>query len=322
MKYLACTLSLGALLFASCSDSTDEASSAAPPSPPASAADTPPPAASTSQQIGIFVSNYPLSYFVSRLAGDSVAMLLPSTAGDPAFWQPKPEHIPILQNTGVLFFNGAGYEKWANAATLPQDRIVDTSKAFADKYITIPDTVTHSHGPSGDHSHQGTAFTTWIDFTQASQQAQAVNNALTQIGLISPQQAEAAFAQLNADLLALDNDLKKITANNNGLPLLASHPVYDYLGRQYQLNLNSVLWEPSVAPNDNEWAALQEALKTHPAKWMIWESQPLPETVTRLQALGINSVVFDPCSNRPAQGDFLSTMRQNVENMKPVFASQ
>jgi zinc transport system substrate-binding protein len=45
---------------------------------------------------------------------------------------------------------------------------------------------------------------------------------------------------------------------------------------------------------------------------MIWEDQPLPEVVTRLGEMGIRSLVFRPCGNRPASGDFFSIMAESV----------
>jgi len=36
-------------------------------------------------------------------------------------------------------------------------------------------------------------------------------------------------------------------------------------------------------------------------------------------AIGVKSLVFDPCGNKPDQGDFLSVMWQNVENLKSAF---
>ena len=63
----------------------------------------------------------------------------------------------------------------------------------------------------------------------------------------------------------------------------------------------------------------QRLLQEHPAKWLLWERTPLAETVTQLKALGVSSLVFDPCANVPEQGDFLSLMRQNLENLKPAF---
>ena len=60
-------------------------------------------------------------------------------------------------------------------------------------------------------------------------------------------------------------------------------------------------------------------LKRHPAQWMIWEGEPLKETGERLEAVGIHSLVFDPCGNTPAKGDFMRIMRQNVKNLKRAF---
>jgi zinc transport system substrate-binding protein len=53
---------------------------------------------------------------------------------------------------------------------------------------------------------------------------------------------------------------------------------------------------------------------------MIWEVEPLPESVARLEEMGIRSVVFDPCGNRPDDGDFLTVMKDNATRLQRVFA--
>ena len=73
-------------------------------------------------------------------------------------------------------------------------------------------------------------------------------------------------------------------------------------------------------PNDSQWAELEGMLKKHRARWMIWEGQPAEKTVERLRALGMESVVFAPCANRPAAGDFLSVMTENTKNLDRVFS--
>jgi zinc transport system substrate-binding protein len=45
----------------------------------------------------------------------------------------------------------------------------------------------------------------------------------------------------------------------------------------------------------------------------------MKESAEWLKAIGVDSLVFNPCSNTPDQGDFLSVMRQNVENLIPAF---
>ena len=95
--------------------------------------------------------------------------------------------------------------------------------------------------------------------------------------------------------------------------------MYQYFARRYRLNIQAVLWEPDVVPDQEQWRQLQSMLNQHKAKWMIWEGEPVADTASRLQATGINSTVFDPSANKPNQGDFLSVMRSNLNNLQSVF---
>ena len=45
---------------------------------------------------------------------------------------------------------------------------------------------------------------------------------------------------------------------------------------------------------------------------MVWEGEPLESMVDALAERGISSVVFDPCGNRPGEGDYLSVMAGNA----------
>ena len=103
------------------------------------------------------------------------------------------------------------------------------------------------------------------------------------------------------------------------MSLVASHPVYQYFARRYKLNLEAVLWEPDVYPDEGMWRDLKKLLSNHPAKWMIWEGDPLSKSVKKLQKLGVKSIVFDPCGNKPDSGDFMTVMNDNLRNLKKVF---
>jgi zinc transport system substrate-binding protein len=264
--------------------------------------------------------NQPLHAFASRLGGEAIEAVLPAPADeDPAFWQPDDVALTAFQQADLILLNGATYSKWTEKASLPTSRSVDTSAAFKDRFIQIEDSAPHSHGPEGEHSHAGTAFTTWIDLSQAVQQADAVRTAL---GRLLPDQAAAIdgrFATLKAELEALDARLLKVGERLARAPLLASHPVYHYWARRYGFNLQSVLWEPETVPDDKAMAELQALLAKHPAKWMVWEGEPAKESVAKLEALGIRSVVFDPCGNRPDEGDFFSVMAANVAALEKAF---
>ncbi len=270
----------------------------------------------------IYASNYPLAYFAERISGKPERVIFPEIDGDPAFWEPVLDDIITMQQADVILLNGATYEKWKTHVSLPRRKIVETADGFKDQFLGLEHAVNHSHGPSGDHSHVGTAFTTWMDFSLAVSQAEAVKNALVTIGIAPENELDKNYETLKQQLQAIDQELKKITEEYSEVPLVASHPVYQYFARRYNLNLQAVLWEPDIFPEEDKWNELKELVKRHPAKWMIWEGEPLPESVSKLKKMGIESIVFDPCGNRPDEGDFMLVMKDNVANLRNVFRKE
>jgi len=271
-------------------------------------------------RLTVYTVNYPLQYFAQRIAGEHAEVTFPTPGDeDPALWQPTVEIIAGYQQADLILLNGANYAKWVNRGSLPRHKLVNTSASFRDRYIHVKVGTTHSHGPGGEHSHAGTAFTTWLDFNQAAEQARAIADAMTRKQPALEEVFVRNFTALEADLLALDKLIQSIVATRPDLPLMASHPVYQYFQRRYGLNLQSVMWEPGEVPGEAQWTGLERILKEHPARWMIWESEPHPQSVKRLRGMGVESIVFNPAANRPEAGDFLNVMRQNVKHLQRVF---
>ncbi|MEB3161342.1 MAG: metal ABC transporter substrate-binding protein [Synechocystis sp.] len=267
----------------------------------------------------VYVTNYPLQYFAERIVGNTIKInyLVPPNI-DPAFWQPTSQDIAQMQAGDLIFVNGATYEKWLNTVSLSEAKLVNTSVSFQDRYIAAPSGSVHRHGPEGEHQHTGTAFTTWLDFKQAIAQADAIRGALTKLRPDLAETFQGNFETLKQDLEAFDQQLLDITANKHQIPLLASHPVYQYFARAYGLNLKSLHWEPDDVPTEVQWQELQKLLQSHPAQWIIWEDTPNPETVAQLKQLNINSLVFNPLGNQSDPEDFISLMNQNLSSLKPI----
>jgi len=271
-------------------------------------------------KLTVYVVNYPLQYFAQRIGGEHVIVVFPApTDIDPAYWMPDTKTISDYQKADLILLNGAGYAKWINKATLPQFRMVNTSAGFKDQYIETAEILTHSHGSEGEHAHESLAFTTWIDFSLAARQAKAIAAALSRKRPEMKDTFQKNFQELEQDLLKLDRNLKTLVSKDPSRPLVVSHPVYDYFARRYGLNIKSVHWEPDEIPTNEQMLELNRILKEHPAKWMVWEGIPTKKSVERLQAIGVESLVFDPCGNAPNQRDFLSVMRQNIRNLEPAF---
>jgi zinc transport system substrate-binding protein len=271
------------------------------------------------QALEVYAVNYPLAYFAGRIGGEAVKVVFPVPRGvDPAFWNPDAKTIANFQSADLILLNGAGYARWVARASLPRRRLVDTSKAFRDRFIRIEDAVTHAHGPSGAHAHAGTAFVTWLDPQQAIAQARAITRAFSRAHSAKAQQFEEGLKRLVADLETLDRELEAALQPFSGQPIVASHPIYQYLARRYALELKSVTWEPDQPPGAAEWRTFGKLLEGHRAHVMLWEAPPADATAARLSALGLRSVVFDPCANRPAEGDFMRVMRDNVAALRAI----
>ena len=276
-----------------------------------------------SRTLFVYVVNYPLKYFAERIGGERVQVRFPAPADeDPAYWSPGSDVIAAYQQADLVLLNGADYAKWISKVSLPSSKLVDTSGASQDRLIKLKDHATHTHGPKGEHAHGSLAFTTWLDPTLAVEQARAVKDAL--VAKLPDRKIEFAnrFAELEKDLLKLDKQLESVVSADSQRPLVFSHPVYQYFARRYGLNARSVHWEPGETPTEAMWAELQQSLAGHPARWMIWEAEPAAETVAALKKLGVESVVFDPCGNAPASGDFLAAMLKNLADFKVIYGER
>lgn len=264
----------------------------------------------------VAVSNYPMKYFTERIGGDEVQVVFLAPADeDPAFWNPTPGDVQQMQAADLIILNGADYEKWASTVTLPESKIVATSAGFEDQWLSLPTTVTHSHGPGGEHSHAGTDFNTWLDPMLAIQQAEAIQAALAEARPAASETFQQNAAELTAELQVLHTRLENVFANYGDAPLVASHPVYGYFARRYNLNLEALLWEPEAMPSDREWAKLESILEEHPATIMLWEGEPDPAIEAQLNEHGVTGVVVAPAGNTPGEGDYLDVWNANVERL-------
>ncbi len=254
----------------------------------------------------VYASNYPLYFFAEQLAGPLIDLRFPAAeVTDPAYWQPIPDTVVAMQQADLILLNGATYEKWLANVTLPESVLVNTTAGLRDLLIELEETVTHSHGPEGEHQHRGTAHTTWLDLSLAAAQAKAVADAM--VKALPGQEAyiRERQDQLLGRLGALHEQLQGLDLASAD-PVVFSHPVYQYFQRAYGLRGGSVHWEPDEAPDHDGWHDLEHVREDHPgARIMIWEAEPLPETVDALREKGMESLVIDPLGHAPDGRDFL-----------------
>ena len=268
----------------------------------------------------VIASNYPLYFFTKEIAGDVIDVRFPEIEGDPAMWAPVGQESADLQNADLLILNGAGYESWLAFTTLPAGHLLDTTANVQAMLLPIENETVHQHGPAGKHSHQGTAFTTWLDPQLAIKQARSILQGLSQL---KPEQSglfNSNFEELKMELEQLDQSLTQAFTRLGDQAVVFSHPVYQYLQHRYGINGRSTHWEPDTEPGTKEWIDFGNLLREHPATLMLWEASPIDSVQKKLQQMGVVSVVFDPVGNVPDRGDFFSVMDQNLLHLNTLVS--
>lgn len=266
------------------------------------------------ENITVITVNYPLYYFADRIGGDLISLqyIIPAEV-DPAYWIPDEEELSIYQSADIILANGADYAKWMENVSLPSSRIVNTSASFKEEFLPLKNVASHSHGPEGEHQHKGVAFTTWMDFELAIRQAEEIKEILIKKLPKEKLLLDENFGRLREDLKALDKKMHEVAVQLKDLNILGSHPVYQYLSKAYNLNIKSVHFEPDVFPSNEQWKELETIMDWPRKNLMLWEGHPITKTENKLLELNIDILVFDPCGNMPAKGDFLSVMKDNMD---------
>jgi zinc transport system substrate-binding protein len=277
----------------------------------------------------IYTTFYPAQYFAQRIAGDKLEVVCPVPEGeDPIFWQPDDQARAAYQQADLVILNGAGFEKWAATANLPASRVLDSAKPLEAEFIRYEDAVTHSHGPGGEHAHEGIDGHTWLDPLNAKIQAEQIKLELVKRWPEHAAGFEWNFAQLADNLDNLDADLRGFAELAATAPMLASHPAYNYLARRYQWKLKSLDLDPDTMPSDEAIAKIRTLQVDFPARILLWESPPRPEIAARLaEELKLKSIVFSPCEllsaeDREASRDYLSVMRANNARLNLALREQ
>ena len=85
----------------------------------------------------------------------------------------------------------------------------------------------------------------------------------------------------------------------------------DYVQVEFPVpgNVDPAYWDPDIA----DISAYQKAdlIMLNGAAYAKW--------VGILKSLGVSSLVFEPCGNVPAQGNFMTVMQRNVEDLRRAF---
>jgi zinc transport system substrate-binding protein len=271
--------------------------------------------------LAIATTFYPTTYLTQRLAGD-----LAGVEGV----DPTPSSVPgraldgaavaALQQASLVILHGAGSEDWVDQIVLDDARVVVSTHGLGDRLLLEEGAVTHSHGPSGEHAHAEVDPHTWLDPVLAKAQAEHIRRALTTRLPGHTEQLRERFDGLARDLDELHARHRGVAERLGETPLLASKPVYRYLGARYGWNVRSVDLEVAGAPTPDQLQAIAGTLESHPAQILVWHAEPTAAALSALSKFDLRHVVFSRLESKPREGDFLSVTRQGLDALEAALS--
>jgi len=263
----------------------------------------------------------PTRELAARLAGDLARVECDLPEGvDALFWEPDDAALRRMQAADLVVLHGAGMDAWAERASLPESRRVVTADRFREHWITFEGAHEHSHGGGAPHAHVGVDPHSWMDPLLWLEEARAIHAALARL-LGEPQRAalDAHLAELESELRALHQGYARLVLPE-GEALYASHPAYNYLAARHGWPIENLDLDPSAVPQQGVLDEIAQRLAERPGRFILWESEPIPDAAEALARLGLASVVLAPAETidpeeRRAGESVLAIQRANLERL-------
>jgi len=271
----------------------------------------------------VFTTFLPTTYFTKRIAGDAAVVICPVPGdADPIFWDPDDASLARYQDeSDLIVINGAEFEKWVLASSLPENRIVDTAKGFKDRFVTFEGGGdAHSHGDGSTHAHEGLDGHTWVDPLLSIKQAEAIHAALVRAWPEHKDTYDSGLASLIADLRKLHDGFRALGAVTEGQHLYASHPAYNYLAKRYGWPIVNLDLDPEEVPDADTLADIKKRLGEQAGSYLLWEGEPTAEVAKAVaDATGLKNATVSPCETDEDGADYLARMMANIQVLKGVF---
>jgi zinc transport system substrate-binding protein len=273
----------------------------------------------------VYTTIAPIHFVTRQLLGekDRIMNTCPPGEDEPTYIPPRSVLMDMLK-ADVIILNGASFEEWLEAVSLPASRLFDSSLNFKDQWLTY-EGIVHSHGGQDDHSHEGYNGHTWLSPHFFIKQTTAIYEKLKSLLTEEEQQARNLsenFNVLSGQLAALDDKARTVFTPLNGTTVAATHPTYDYVAKAYGFEVFNL----DIDPNEDEVGEkvqrqldlLTKKMQGTPIRFLLWEEEPSDALKTAVGAMNLVNVVFPPIAGME-DPDYLTGMEEALAQIAVIF---
>ena len=234
------------------------------------------PAAAPAGRIVVVAAENFYGDIVGQLGGDHVAVtsIISDPNVDPHEFASSAKDAAAVANARLVIQNGLGYDAF-------MDRLMKASPNPQRRLIVVADLTAHR---KGDNVH------IWYDPRTIPKVAQAVYEALVQIDARNAASFRNRYRAFRASLPPLTQAIDGIRTQYARAPVAATEPVFDYMAQATGLNvITPMSFQRAIEKGDDPPAAalavMEDQLKQHQAKVLLYNTQTVSPITTRVQQL-------------------------------------
>ena len=252
--------------------------------------------------VNVFVSVPPQKYFVERVGGQrvKVSVLVPAGA-DPHTYEPKPATMVDLARSAAWFAIGVSLEETLLprlSQANPGLVIIHTEEgvqriAPAAGYGAAAERLA-SDEAAGTRGHEGVDPHIWLSPRLVKQQAENILQGLIRVDPAGEKVFRANARRFQAELDAMDRELKALFAGARGRSVLVFHPSWGYLASDYGFRQVAIEVD-GKEPKGADLAAVVEMAKEKRVREIFVEPQFSSRSARAIaDSIGAKLVKADP----------------------------
>ena len=267
------------------------------------------PAAAPAGRIVVVAAENFYGDIVGQLGGDHVAVtsIISDPNVDPHEYESSAKDAAAVANARLVIQNGLGYDAF-------MDRLMKASPNPQRRLIVVADLTGHR---KGDNVHL------WYDPPTIPKVAQTVYEALVQIDPGDAASFRNRYRAFQASLPPLTQAIDGVRAQYTGTPVAATEPVFGYMARATELNvITPVAFQKAIEeggdPPATALAQMEDQLKQHQAKVLLYNTQTVSPITTRVQQLAkkVGVPVVGVSETEPPGKSFQQWMLSQLERLR------
>lgn len=303
---------------------------------------------SNKDQLSVYTTVYPLTYFAERIGGDyvNVKSIYPPGANEHHF-EPTQKDLISLADSDLFFYIGLNLEPFVENA---EKSLANEHVKFINTSSNVPEnllhTSTHDHESEDDHDHdaetddhnhdaEGTEDEhnhgdidphIWLSPTIAKNIAETIKNELANK---LPEQKElfnVNYEKLVAELDDLNKEIEEMANNAKNKTFFVSHEAFGYISEDYGLEQVGIAGLNSQdEPSQKELTELVDLAKELNIKTIFFEQNVSSNVASVIQKeIGAKSKTLHNLSVLTDEDiknneNYFTLMKKNIESLKEAL---